>query len=94
MSRDSDVAKDMRSLKGFRKEKHQEWYDINMEILIESDIIFKDNGNTVLIREDNKPKIDFYPHTGRWKVCRRNSNTKDRFMRGGAKNFLLWYKKQ
>jgi len=47
-------------------------------------------GETLLFREEGKPKIDFYPSTGRWCVA----NKKEQIYSGGAQRFLCWYRQQ
>ena len=76
-----------REINAERAERHAEWKKKNLEILRESGIPFTDKGETLLFRQEGKPKVDFYPSTGRWKV-------KGEFMRGGAKSFLRWYRRQ
>lgn len=66
---------------------HADWYKQNTAILIESGLRFEIRSEAYLFREDNKPKVDFYPSTGRWQ-----SNGK--MYRGGAGSFINWYSKQ
>lgn len=47
----------------------------------------KNNGETIAFRSPDKPQVDFYPSTGRWRVV-GGYNT----MAGGADKFLKWYK--
>jgi hypothetical protein len=56
-----------------------------MELLEGMSFVFK--RTVCLFREEGKPKVDFYPHTGRWKV-------KHRMYKGGAASFISWYSKQ
>lgn len=82
-----DVGDDMRALRAYRKENHEKWYSENMRVLSESGLSMMVHETAVLFREPGKPKIDFYPHTGRWKAG-------NKMMRGGAKAFLAWYHRQ
>lgn len=63
----------------------------NMKAIQESGIPFLSHNDyqTLLFREAGKPKCDFYPGTGRWRLAQKN-----RTLRGGAKAFLAWYQKQ
>lgn len=74
------------------KSRHQFWYEENLAILRASDIPFKltPDGTCCLFRQEGKPKVDFYPHTGRWRVPAKHTGT----FRGQAKAFLAWYAKQ
>ncbi|MEQ8463539.1 hypothetical protein [Coleofasciculus sp. E2-BRE-01] len=79
-------------LRQIRQESHAQWYQQNTAIIESAQIPFKWAGKqkvTMLFREENKPKVDFYPHTGRWRVA----GVKKTF-RGGAKSFIQWYQKQ
>jgi hypothetical protein len=72
-----------------RQLKHKDWKEANTKIIEKSGLIFKWAGNeTMLFREENKPKVDFYPSTGRWRVP-----NKKKTYRGGAKSFIKWYSK-
>lgn len=44
-----------------------------------------------MFRESGKPKVDFYPSSGKWKVAGIGGGT---MMEGGAETFLTWYAKQ
>jgi len=72
-------------LKQAKQERHQKWFDKNMAIILGMTFIFKDT--VCLFRETGKPKVDFYPHTGRWKV-------KNKMYNGGGQSFKNWYNKQ
>jgi hypothetical protein len=48
-----------------------------------------DKGLFLVIREKNKPKIDFYAANGRW-----NRYARKIFMTGGVEKFLAWYATQ
>lgn len=75
-------------------ERRQKIYDVNIEIM---DLLCPnytwansaDNEPTcMLIRELNCIKVDFYPHTGKWKYTK---NHKQYILMGGAAEFIKWY---
>lgn len=86
-----DMAEDFAAMKAHRQQQHADWKQKNMEILNASTLIFTvtNNGETLCFREANKPKVDFYPSTGRWRIPDKNQT-----FRGGAESFLRWYEKQ
>lgn len=88
---DDDMT-DSSILTDLRKEQHREWKDENTDAIRTSKIPYRaaNNGETLIFREPGKPKVDFYPSTGRW----RNVSTNGRTMGGGAMTFLDWYSKQ
>ena len=53
----------------------------NLEITVE---VVETKETVFLLRESGRPKVDFYPHTGRWKVG-------NKMHRGGAMAFHKWY---
>lgn len=87
---DDDLASDYRAMKEEKKRRHAEWYATNMQLLEKSGLKYRSvsGGQTLLFREPNKPKIDFYPSTGRWRVAGQ------RAVSGGAKKFIDWYLNQ
>lgn len=86
---DDDLASDYRAMKEERKERHAEWNKINTETINKSGIPYRlAGGQTMLFREPGKPRVDFYPSTGRWRV------NGQRAVSGGARKFLDWYKQQ
>lgn len=86
MSGMGEIYRDMTANK---KERHKEWKTINTDIIESSGLKFEstNNGETILFREHEQIKVDFYPSTGRWKFH-------GKMFRGGARQFLNWYKKQ
>ncbi len=72
-------------MKQVKKERHSIWYDKNLEIIKSYPYIFTQHETVLLFREKNKPKVDFYLHTGRWKSLNKTH-------RGGAKAFIEWYR--
>jgi hypothetical protein len=87
---DDDMT-DSSILDDLRKERHRDWKAENLDVLRTCGIPYSivNNGETVLFRERGKPKVDFYPSTGRW----RNVGPKARTFGGGAMQFLEWYAK-
>jgi hypothetical protein len=72
-----------------RQEKHAEWKRLNTQILEKSGLVYMVAGpETFIFREEGKPKVDFYPSTGRWREL-----SSGRTFRGGATAFISWYKK-
>ena len=86
-----DMAGDFAAMKAHRQEQHAEWKRKNMEVLDASALKFRETnyGETILFRESGKPKVDFYPSTGRWRVAGLTKT-----FRGGAESFVRWYEKQ
>lgn len=86
---DSDIAWAGNVMRKAKQLKHADLKKINTEILNNSGIKYKvASEEAYLFREDGKPKVDFYPSTGRWRVAGGKINH-----RGGAKAFLKWYEK-
>lgn len=86
-----DMADDFAAMKSHRQERHADWKQRNLAVLNASGVIFTTTnyGETLLFREAGKPKADFYPSTGRWRVAGLTKT-----FRGGAEAFLRWYEKQ
>lgn len=86
-----DMAEDFAAMKAHRQQKHADWKERNTEILLRSNLTLtiKSGGESILFRESGKPKVDFYPSTGRWRVAGKKET-----FRGGAESFLRWYAKQ
>lgn len=86
-----DMGDDFAAMRAHRQAKHAEWKERNLETLLRSKLTLtiKSGGESVLFREPGKPKVDFYPSTGRWRVAGLT-----RTFSGGADSFLNWYAKQ
>ncbi len=82
-----DMDDTFRMMRDEKKKRHAVNYEKNMTTLINCDLAFDLKDAVVLFREVGKPKIDFYPHSGKWKSGNKIYN-------GGAQSFLNWYKKQ
>lgn len=60
-----------------------------IKALSEKQISYKDNGQIIMFREPNKPKVDFYRTKGNWRLP-----VKGKMMYGGWRKFLDWYERQ
>lgn len=82
---------DFLAMKAHRQQTHADWKQRNTAILNESGLSFKsvNYGESLVFREAGKPKVDFFPSTGRWRIPDKNQT-----FRGGAEAFLSWYAKQ
>lgn len=75
-----------------RQERHARWYAENMAILRASGLRFREHATSVVFRDPGKPKVEFYPHAGSWRIPNRNGG---RICgRGGAAKFIAWYARQ
>ena len=80
-----DMGEIFNAMRAETKERHQRWYEINRAYFVQHFTgRFIEKGTTYLLRESGKPKVDFYPHTGRWKAG-------NKMHRGGAIAFHKWY---
>jgi len=88
-----DMGEVFSAMRAATKQRHADWKKANMEILGASGAIFTvtNCGETLMFRMSGKPKVDFYPSTGRWRVV---GNGQQRPMSGGAQKFLNWYAEQ
>lgn len=86
-----DMADDFNAMRSHRQQKHADWNERNTAILLQGKLklTIKSGGEVILFREPGKPKVDFYPSTGRWRIPDKNQT-----FRGGAESFLRWYEKQ
>ena len=88
-----DMKEEFEALKELRTERREKRFEENMRILSESKeagfISYEErnDGTVLLFRDKRKPKVDFYPGTGRWKF-------NNQVMRGGARKFISWYRNQ
>ena len=80
-----DMGEIFKAMNEDKKQRHSDGFGKNMRLLEGMRFVFKET--VCLFRETGKPKIDFYPHTGRWK-------SKNKIHRGGAISFINWYSKQ
>ncbi len=95
MNDDSDDVREVWRLHRVeRQQRHAFNKASNLKLIQASSFIFNSTSDreTLLFREPGKPRVDFYPSTGRWKVM--HSNLKPIWMKGGASAFLAWYEKQ
>jgi len=73
---------------------HQKQANENRRIIDDSGLTYTTNnfcGLKLMIREKDKPPIDFRPDTGCWRIASRPTN---HLFSGGAVKFLKWYAKQ
>ncbi len=89
MSRDSDIADMGRAMKADRQGRHARWNHENRTVLTFAGIPFTDRGEALLFRIAGKPRVDFYPSSGRWRVAGEQKTH-----RGQARAFLAWFAKQ
>jgi len=86
------MGADYMGMRQARQERHRAWYELNVaklkELGLEPSSTASDETN-FMYRYPNKPKVNFFPHTGRWVICATN-----RVMSGGASAFASWYRKQ
>lgn len=76
-----------------RKERHRQWKEENLTKLgATRGLLFRvvNDGECCLFRESGKPRVDFYPSTGRWRIPGSNRPP----FKGGATAFIHWYEKQ
>lgn len=86
---DNDISETYAAMNQEKRERHAEWKRLNTIALEESGIPYRVAGpETFIFREVGKPKVDFYPSTGRWREM-----SSGKTFRGGAKAFIAWYKK-
>lgn len=86
----TDLSETFKAMNDEKRERHANWHKNNTEILNKSGITFRiASKESYLFREENKPKVDFYPSTGRWRDLETG-----RTYNGMAHSFIAWYKKQ
>lgn len=85
------MADDFNAMRAARQQRHQEWKASNTATIAASGIRFvsRNDGESLLFRETGKPRVDFFPSTGRWKVAGLKKTYS-----GGADRFLSWYSTQ
>lgn len=86
-----DMAEVFSDWKEHKKQQHQEWYMKNMAALNNSELQFTHKDTVCLFRIKGKPQIDFYPHTGRWRIVGKGASAK--VFTGGGEAFIYWFKK-
>lgn len=91
---DNETTLMWREIRERTQDRHNEWYKSNVAILRNAiqEFPFTDKDTTLLFRIEEYPKVDFYPHTGRWKVIEKGK--KPKMKTGGANAFLVWMRKQ
>lgn len=86
-----DMGEVCNAMRAATQQRHADRKERNTETLLRSNLTLtiKSGGEVILFREQGKPKVDFYPSTGRWRIPDKNKT-----FRGGAESFLRWYAKQ
>lgn len=84
----SDLGDTFKEMKRDKQDRHARAHEQNRKIIRDSGIHFLDKGEALLFRDDRRPKVDFYPSTGRWRIPGSSMTH-----RGGAEAFLRWYAK-
>ena len=75
-----------------KQDRHAARFVANVAILKASKLVFIERSTALLFREEGKPAVDFYPHTGRWRKIGLGP-AYNATMGGGAQAFLEWYNK-
>ena len=88
-----DMGKLFREMKVERQERHADYKTKNSAVLKKCGLDYRiaNGGEAFLFRLPNRPPVDFYPSTGRW---RNVDGGKRPTMSGGAIKFLVWYSDQ
>ena len=84
-----DMREDFDIMKRDARERREKRRRENMAAIDASGITYEVRPSALLFREAGEPKADFYPGTGRWRVC-GEAQTR----RGGARAFLAWYQRE
>lgn len=76
------------TMKNARQQRHADWKKQNTALLQASGIPFTstNNGETLCIRERARPRVDFYPSTGRFRIDNL------RTLGGHAEFLIQWYR--
>ena len=88
----SDTIDAFRAMRDHYRSEHANNKAINLAMVQQSGLKFRvtNNGECLVFREPGKPKVDFYPSSGRW----RDVGLSKRNYSGGAEAFLQWYASQ
>lgn len=88
----SDTVDAFRAINAHRQREHADQKQRNTVLICASGLNFRttNNGECLVFRERYKPKVDFYPSSGRW----REVGLSKRNYKGGAEAFLNWYSSQ
>lgn len=92
---DDDMGAMWRDVKVQRQLKHSQMKVVNTKLIAESGVAYtaSNEGESLIIRNENRPWVIFYPSSGRW-VFQWSTNKKSTTFNGGAQAFLGWYRKQ
>lgn len=72
--------------------RREYWMAIRGKKLKKAGLQFEVKGDVYLFREAGKPRVNFWPSTGRWLVV--GMRTPQKTQSGGAEKFIAWYKNQ
>ncbi len=76
--------------KEHKQKQHADWKTNNLAIIDKwlklNNINSVMRPESILFRNHGKPKVDFYPSTGRWRDLTNNETYS-----GGAEKFIRWY---
>ncbi len=87
---DEDIGELYRAVRADKQKRHATYWEKNTEALESSGLTYRvASRECYCFREPQKPGVDFYPSTGRWRVVGWKYP-----MSGSAKKFLIWYSKQ
>lgn len=87
----NEINEMYREHRRLKQQQHEEWYVKNLNNLKESGLEFEHKDTVCLFRIEGKPWVDFYPHTGRWRIVGRGASKK--VFTGGGNAFIHWFKK-
>lgn len=81
-----------RSNRARLRSKHAANKTENTRLIVQSGLphVITNSGETISFRQPEKPPVDFWPSSGKWRICREKEVTYN----GGAASFLGWYAKQ
>ena len=81
-----DMKERFKALKEYNGMRRENLVFLNTSVLEKSGLVYSVTSNgTMLFREAGKPRVDFYPSTGRWKKVGGKAK------KGGATKFIKWY---
>lgn len=74
-----------------QKRRHSDNRRYARALFADSGLVYEERNlaEAILLREPGKPKVDYYPSTGRWRVA-----GEPRTYNGGPEAFFAWYEKQ
>ena len=84
----NEVSEMWRDWKDYKQRRHRSRMFNNTNILEKSGLEYevKNEGEDFIFRKRGRPKVNFYPSTGRW-----YSLDLQQTFSGGARKFIKWY---